>query len=77
MRCMTPLESPFLTAEEVAALIRQHPQTVRGWARDRRIPAVSLPGGQWRFHRDVIDAIMRGELKPDQSPVATTPKEQQ
>ena len=74
---MTPLESPFLTAEEVGRLTRLHPQTVRGWAREGLIPAVSLPGGRWRFRRDVVEAILRGDLKPDPSLAATAPEEQQ
>jgi excisionase family DNA binding protein len=57
---MTSPES-LLTTEEVAAAVRQDTNTVARWARDGLIPAIKLPGGRWRFRREVVDAILRGE----------------
>lgn len=52
---------PLLTTEEVAAAVRQDTNTVARWARDGLVPAIKLPGGRWRFRRDVIDAILNGD----------------
>lgn len=41
----TPPEE-LLTAEEVAAALKVHPETVRRWARDGRIPSIQLPAGR-------------------------------
>jgi excisionase family DNA binding protein len=61
---MTPHE-PLLTAEEVAAIVRSDPETVRRWARTDQIESVKLPGGRWRFRRSVVDAILNGDLPKD------------
>jgi excisionase family DNA binding protein len=57
---MTSPES-LLTSEEVAAAVRQDVNTVQRWARDGLVPAIKLPGGRWRFRREDIEAILRGE----------------
>ena len=54
-------EETLLTAEEVAAVVRQDINTIQRWARNGVVPAIKLPGGRWRFRRDVVEAILRGE----------------
>jgi excisionase family DNA binding protein len=39
----------LLTAAEVAAALRVDTQTVWAWARNRKIPYLRTPGGEWRF----------------------------
>lgn len=53
---MTQL-SPFLTADQVAEHFLVTPETAREWARSGKVPAIKLPGGQYRFKREVIEAM--------------------
>ncbi len=57
---MTQL-SPYLTANEVAQRFDISAESVRAWARTKKVPAIKLPGGKYRFRREDIDAIERGE----------------
>lgn len=52
----------LLTVEEVAEEFQRHPETVRKWARDGLISSIKLPGGERRFRRSDIEAIIRGEV---------------
>lgn len=59
--CMTQL-SPYLTAEQVAERFDVTAETAREWARTGKVPAIRLPGGgHYRFRREDIEAIERGE----------------
>jgi excisionase family DNA binding protein len=52
---------PELTVEEVAALLRVHPETVRNWLRAGRFPharRLSRRAG-WRVPRKDVDALGR------------------
>ncbi|SFE52377.1 DNA binding domain-containing protein, excisionase family [Actinoplanes philippinensis] len=68
MLCMTqvpPQETAskpeLLTAKEAGeALGGVSDETVNRWARDGRIACITLPSGQRRFRREVIDAILAG-----------------
>jgi excisionase family DNA binding protein len=51
----------LLTVAEVAAIMRLSTNTIGRWARDGKIPSITLPSGMYRFHRADIDAILRGE----------------
>jgi excisionase family DNA binding protein len=45
-------DEPLWTSEEVAEFLRVKRETVRGWARDGKIPAIKLQVGRrsdWRF----------------------------
>lgn len=55
---MTPDTTPLMTTGEVALLCNVTAETVREWARDGRIPTVTLPGGLKRFRREDIDRIL-------------------
>lgn len=57
---MTQL-SPYLTADQVAEKFGISAEAVRGWARTGKVDAIRLPGGQYRFRREVIEAIERGD----------------
>jgi excisionase family DNA binding protein len=55
---MTQL-SPYLTASQVAERFLVSEETAREWARSGKVPAMKLPGGQYRFRREDIDAMER------------------
>ena len=57
---MTQVTSP-LTAAEVAERLGVERQTVNDWARDGKIPAITLPSGRKRFRVADIEAIERGD----------------
>jgi excisionase family DNA binding protein len=49
----------LLPVKEAAALVRQHPNTVRRAIREGRLSAVRLgPGGQLRVPRRALDAFL-------------------
>lgn len=52
---------PLLTADEVAHQLRLDAETVRRWAREGRIPAILLPGGQWRIRSTDLDRILAAD----------------
>lgn len=51
----------WLTVEDVAALLRVAPRTVRGWLTEGRLPGRNLGGrAGWRVRREDVDAFMAG-----------------
>ena len=51
----------LLTAKEAGeALGGISDETVNRWARDGKIACITLPSGQRRYRREVIDAILAG-----------------
>lgn len=54
------------TTEQVAAALHVGPAAVRKYARDRRLPFDTTPGGHRRFDVDEAVAAIRGQL-PDPS----------
>lgn len=50
----------LLTASQVADILDVAPETVLSWARSEKIPCITLPSGQRRFKREVVDAILAG-----------------
>lgn len=60
---------PYLTVEEMAAVLKVHPDTVRRWAEQEKIPAIKFPGEgkscRWRFdeHR-VVTHLSTGFADP-------------
>jgi excisionase family DNA binding protein len=48
---------PLLTAGQVAKRFATSTDTVRRWAREGRIPSVTLPSGRTVYRREEIDAI--------------------
>ena len=53
---MTQL-SPYLTASQVAERFLVSEETAREWAQSGKVPAMKLPGGQYRFRREDIEAM--------------------
>ena len=45
----------------VAAGVQITEDAVRRWARDDKIPALTLPVGQYRIKREDLDAILAGD----------------
>lgn len=43
---------------EVAQVLRVTPKTVWSWHKTGRLPGIELPGGELRFRRDDIEAIL-------------------
>lgn len=57
----TPPAPELLTARQAGeALGGISDETVNRWARDGKLPHITLPSGQRRFKREVIDAILEG-----------------
>ena len=52
----------YLTASQVAERLETTADAVRGWAQSGKLTAIKLPSGQYRFVREDIEAIERGEL---------------
>ncbi len=48
----------LLRARDVARLLNVDGGTVRGWIKSGRLPAILLPGGQYRIDPQVIDALL-------------------
>lgn len=52
----------LLTAKQAGeALGGLSDETVNRWAREGKIACITLPSGQRRYRREVIDAILSGE----------------
>lgn len=43
---------------EVAQALRVTPKTVWSWYRNGRLPGIELPGGELRFRRSDVEAIL-------------------
>ncbi len=54
---MTPPRS-LLTAAEVAAELNVDPETVRRWARQRKLTSITLPGGGKRFRSEQLEQLL-------------------
>lgn len=51
-------EPATLTTTEAAEILGVTAETVRTWAKKRRIRHVELPSGQLRFTRSDVDAVL-------------------
>lgn len=60
----------WLSLREAADLLGMHPATVRLWADRNEIPSRRTSGGHRRFRRTDIEAHLREETEPKQSPAA-------
>jgi len=50
----------FVSPGRLAGLLEVRPATVRRWASEGRIPAIRLPGGQFRFNIAEVLAALEG-----------------
>lgn len=57
------METPYLTVDETAAIFGVHPETVRVWLREGRIPGRKL-GKSWY--------ILKSDVVPEKAPVDQT-----
>ena len=53
---MTQLPA-LLTTEEVAEALRVHPNTVRQWATEGRLPSIAYPGRSRRYRREDVERL--------------------
>jgi excisionase family DNA binding protein len=51
----------IMTLEEVATYLKVTPRTIYRMLDDRQIPAFKIRGA-WRFRKDEIEAMTRGEV---------------
>ena len=56
----TPIASPFLTAEQLAASLGVKPDTIRGWGRRGLIPRVKVSHKVIRYVLDDVVAVLKG-----------------
>jgi len=62
------MQEPWVSAEQVAAHIQLHEETVRQYARDRRIPALKA-GRRWLFRLSHVDAwLLAGRPTQQEQP---------
>lgn len=54
------------TVEETAEKLKIHPETVRGWIRERRLSAVKV-GREWRVRESDLVAFVNARLIPAKS----------
>lgn len=55
-------QEPYdLTVSDVAELLQVHPDTVRRWAGAGALASWRTPGGQRRFRRSDVDALLAPE----------------
>lgn len=52
----------LMTPAEVGRTFHVDRKTVTHWARDGRLAFIRTPGGQRRYSRQQVEAIMRGEV---------------
>lgn len=57
---LEPLLKP-LTTGEVARAFGVHPSTVLDWAESGKLRCFKTPGGNRRFHRADVEALMQSE----------------
>lgn len=50
------MEQEYLTAEDVAELLKLDPETVRRWSREGKLPGSKI-GDTWRYRKTDIDAM--------------------
>jgi excisionase family DNA binding protein len=52
-------DSELLTAAEAAKMLRVSRDAVLRWIRLGQLPAVKLPSGSYRIHRDLVEKMLR------------------
>ncbi|MEV8636482.1 BldC family transcriptional regulator [Streptosporangium sp. NPDC051023] len=50
----------LLTPAEVARMFRVDPKTVNRWAREGRLTSTRTPGGQRRYRKGEVQALLNG-----------------
>ena len=55
----------YLTAKELAVMLRVDRWTIYRWAREDGMPAIKLPSGTLRFEWPKVKVWMESQRKPD------------
>jgi hypothetical protein len=50
---------PFLTKKQLAKMFAVNVQTIQKWARERKLPVLVLPNGQYRYERSKIEKFIK------------------
>ena len=58
----------ILTLAQAAALLQVSERTIHRMVKRGEMPGMRI-GGQWRFDREQIKALVRGEWTPDEEPL--------
>ncbi|MDF2420152.1 MULTISPECIES: helix-turn-helix domain-containing protein [Trueperella] len=61
------MATELLTTRQVANLAKVSRQTVARWVADGKVAAVTLPGGQLRFAREDIEAMLTPTIATERS----------
>ena len=67
------MNTPLLTARDVAERLGVSAETVLRWVRDGKLPAIKLPGGAIRVREDEIEAWLKERATPQRGVLTTTP----
>lgn len=62
----------LLTAPQVAKMLSVSAETIRVWAKDGKLPSITLPAGRLRFRRADIEAILNPPAPSDEPAEATS-----
>lgn len=57
------MQKEWLSVEDVAEMLDVHPDTVRGWIRDKKLPASKL--GNYRINRRDLDKFIKDRRTMD------------
>ncbi len=66
LKLVTAMDSDILTIREVAEYLKLNEKTAYRLAADGKIPGFKV-GGSWRFRRDEIEKMTKGESLGDKS----------
>jgi excisionase family DNA binding protein len=53
----------LLTTGEAARKLRTSDETIRRWIAEGKLPAITLPSGQFRIRDEDVEAILRGDTE--------------
>jgi excisionase family DNA binding protein len=55
--------TPLLTTGEAGRELRVSDEAIRNWIAQGKLPAITLPSGQFRIRREDVEAILRGDTE--------------
>ena len=50
------MTSTLITSRQLAEELSISYQTMCAWSKAGKVPAIRMPDGSWRYHREAIDA---------------------
>ena len=57
----------LLKAQDVAERLNTSAETVRRWVREKRLTAITLPGGGLRFRTEDVEALLAGSTPAERA----------